>query len=56
MKVDMYDDYITADFIAPRSEYEFQLIAGLNIALLLKIALRAGRVFLVNLIKNKKSK
>ncbi|MBR3149733.1 MAG: hypothetical protein IKF64_06140 [Eubacterium sp.] len=56
MKVDQYDDLIEADFIAPRSEYEFQLIAGLNVALLLKIVLRAGRVFLINLIKNKKSK
>ena len=54
MKVDMYDDYIEADFIAPRSEYEFQIIAGLNVALLLRIALRSGKVFLVNLIKNKK--
>ena len=56
MKVDRYDDYIDADFIAPRSEYEFQLIAGMNVALLMKVALRAGRVFLINLIKNKKSK
>lgn len=53
MKVDNYDDYIIADFIAPRSEYELQLIAGLNVGLLLKMGLRAGRVFLVNLIKNK---
>ncbi|MBE6719985.1 MAG: hypothetical protein E7571_04930 [Ruminococcaceae bacterium] len=56
MKVDQYDDYITADFIAPRSEYEFQLIAGINVALLLRIVLRAGKVFLVNLLKNKKHK
>ena len=56
MKVDQYDDLIEPDFIAPRSEYEFQIIAGLNVALLLKVALRAGRVFLVNLLKNKKSK
>jgi hypothetical protein len=53
MKVDQYDDYITADFIAPRSEYEFQLICSINIKLLLKVALKAGKVFLVNLIKNK---
>ena len=44
MKVDMYDDYIQPDFIAPSSEYEFQLIVSINVALL---------VFLVNLIKNK---
>jgi hypothetical protein len=53
MKVDQYDDYITADFIAPRSEYEFQLICSINIKLLLKVALKAGKVFLLNLIKNK---
>lgn len=53
MKVDQYDDLVTADFIAPRSEYEFQLIAAMNVALVLKIGLKAGKVFLVNLIKNK---
>ena len=53
MKVDMYDDYIQPDFIAPRSEYEFQVIMSINVALLLRVLLRAGRVFLVNLIKNK---
>ncbi|MGN0459106.1 MAG: hypothetical protein ACI4IL_09065 [Eubacterium sp.] len=53
MKVDQYDDYVQADFIAPKSEYEFQLIASMNVALVLKIALKAGKVFLVNLIKNK---
>lgn len=53
MKVDQYDDLIMPDFIAPRSEYEFQFIGSINIKLLLKVALRAVRVFLVNLIKNK---
>ena len=53
MKVDMYDDFIQPDFIAPGSEYEFQIILSLNVALLLRVLLRAGRVFLVNLIKNK---
>ncbi|MBQ7203486.1 MAG: hypothetical protein IJS03_05680 [Eubacterium sp.] len=53
MRVDEFDDYITADFIAPRSEYEFQIIGSINIALLLKIMLKAGKVFLINLIKNK---
>lgn len=55
MKVDMYDDYVQPDFIAPKSEYGFQLIASINVALVLKIALKAGKVFVVNLIKNKKS-
>lgn len=53
MKIDMYDDLVIPDFIAPRSEYEFQIIASINIALLLKMLLRSGKVFLVNLIKNK---
>ena len=53
MKVDMYDDYVQPDFIAPGSEYEFQIIASINVALLLKILLKAVKVFLVNLIKNK---
>lgn len=53
MKVDQYDDYIVPDFIAPRSEYEFQIIVSINIALLLKVALNAVKVFLINLIKNK---
>lgn len=55
MKVDMYDDYVQPDFISPKSEYGFQLIASINVALVLKIALKAGKVFVVNLIKNKKS-
>ena len=55
MKVDMYDDYVQPDFIAPKSEYGFQLIASINVALVIKIALKAGKVFVVNLIKNKKS-
>lgn len=53
MKVDQYDDYIQPDFIAPANEYEFQLIASINIALILKIGIKAGAKFLVNLIKNK---
>lgn len=53
MKVDQYDDYIHADFIAPQSEYEFQFIGSINIALLLKVALRAVKVFVINFIKNK---
>lgn len=53
MKVDQYDDYIQPDFIAPANEYGFQLIASINIALILKIGIKAGAKFLVNLIKNK---
>ena len=53
MRVDNYDDLITADFIAPRSEYEFQFIGSISIGLLLKMGLKAGAVFLVNFIKNK---
>ena len=53
MKVDQYDDYVQPDFIADKTEYGFQLIAGINVALLLKVALKAGKVFLVNFIKNK---
>jgi len=54
MKVNNYDDYIQPDFIAPRNEYEFQLIASINVGLILKVALKAGFIFLKNLIKNKK--
>ncbi|WP_308618957.1 hypothetical protein [uncultured Eubacterium sp.] len=53
MKVDQYDDYIQPDFIAPFNEYGFQLIASMNVALILKIGIKAGTKFLVNLIKNK---
>lgn len=53
LKVDQYDDYITADFIAPRSEYELQFIGSINVGLLLKVVLRAGKKFVINLIKNK---
>lgn len=53
MKVDMYDDYIQPDFIAPCNEYEFQIIASMNVALILKVGIKAGYKFLINLIKNK---
>ncbi len=56
MKVDNYDDYIQPDFIAPSTEFGFQLIASINVGLLLKVALKAGFVFLKNLIKNKNEK
>lgn len=53
MKVDNYDDLIIPDFIAPRSEYEFQFIGSISVGLLFKVGLKAGKVFLVNFIKNK---
>lgn len=56
MKVDNYDDYIQPDFIAPSTEFGFQLIASINVGLLLKVALKAGFIFLKNLIKNKNEK
>lgn len=56
MKVDNYDDYIQPDFIAPSTEFGFQLIASINVGLLLKVALKAAFIFLKNLIKNKNVK
>ena len=53
MRVDQYDDFIQPDFIAPSSEYEFQFIGSINIALLLKVGLKALKVFIINFIKNK---
>lgn len=53
MKVDNYNDYIQPDFIAPCSEYEFQFIGSISVGLLVKVLLKAGKVFVVNLIKNK---
>ena len=55
MKVDNYDDYIQPDFIADRTEFEFQLIASINVKLILKVGIKAGIIFIRNLIKNKKS-
>lgn len=53
MKVDNYDDLIIPDFIAPRSEYELQFIGSISVGLLVKVGLKAGKVFLVNFIKNR---
>ncbi len=53
MRVDNCDDLIAPDFIAPCSEYGFQLIGSINVGSLLKVLLSAGRIFIVNLIKNK---
>lgn len=54
MKVDQYDDYIQPDFIADRTEFEFQFIGSISVGLLLKAVLKAGIVFLKNFINNKK--
>lgn len=56
MKVDNYDDVIQPDFLAERNEYEFQLIASISVGLLLKVVIKAGIVFLKNLLQNKKAK
>lgn len=56
MKVDNYDDVIQPDFLADRTEYEFQFIASISVGLLLKVVLKAGIVFLKNLLQNKKAK
>lgn len=53
MKVDQYDDYIQPDFIAPRTEYEFQLIGSISVGLIFKMLFKAGIVFLKNFIKDK---
>lgn len=51
MKVDNYDDCIFADYLAPANEFEFQFIGSISVGLLLRVALSAGKTFLVNLIK-----
>ena len=53
MRVDNYDDYVQPDFIADRTEFEFQLIGSISVGLLLKVAFKAGILFLKNLINNK---
>lgn len=53
MRIDKYDDNIEADFIAPRSEYQFTLDASLNVRLVFRILIRSGVVFIKNFIKNK---
>lgn len=52
MRVDEYDDYIQADFIAPDSEFEMQFIGSISIGLILRMLLKAGFVFIKNYIKN----
>ncbi len=53
MKVDYYDDLVIPDFIAPRNEYGLQFIGSVSVGLLLRTLLSAGKIFVVNLIKNK---
>ena len=53
MRVDEYDDLIIPDYIAPRSEYEFQFIGSISVGLLVKVGLKAAATFVVNYIKNK---
>ncbi len=55
MKVDNFDDYIQPDFLAERTEFEFQLIASINVKLILKVGCKAVFIFIKNLIINKKS-
>ena len=55
MKVDNFDDYIQPDFLAERTEFEFQLIASINVKLILKVGVKAVVIFIKNLIINKKS-
>lgn len=55
MKVDNFDDYIQPDFLAERTEFEFQLIASINVKLILKVGFKAVFIFIKNLIINKKS-
>lgn len=55
MRVDNFDDYIQPDFIAERTEFEFQLIASINVKLILKVGFKAVFIFIKNLIINKKS-
>ncbi len=54
MKVDNYDDYVQPDFIADHTEFEMQFIASISVGLLTRMLLKAGIVFLKNLIINKK--
>ena len=55
MTVDEYDELFIPDFIAPRSEYGFQLIGSISIRLLLRMGFSAVKTFLVNMIQNNKN-
>ena len=54
MQVDNFDEVIYPDFIAPCNEYEFQFIGSISVGALFNAALKAGTVFVKNLINNKK--
>lgn len=54
MKVDNFDEHIQPDFIAPCNEYQFQFIGSISVGAILKAVLKAGIIFVKNLIKNKK--
>lgn len=53
MKVDNYNDWIAPDFIMPQNEYGLQFIGSLSVGTILHVALSAGKIFVVNLIKDK---
>lgn len=53
MRVDNYDDLIMPDFIAPQNEYGLQFIGSLSVGAIVKMLLKAGKVFVVNIIKDK---
>lgn len=54
MTIDNFDEIFFADFIAPKSEYEFNLVASLSVRNLLQILFKAGFTFLAQFIKDKK--
>lgn len=54
MKVDNYDDYIQPDFIADKTDFEFQFIGSVSVGLLLRAVVKAGIVFLKNFLANNK--
>ena len=56
MKVDNFDDYIQPDFLAEKTEFEFQLIASINVKLILKVGFKAIFIFIKNLIIKKSIK
>lgn len=53
MKVDNYNDWIAPDFIMPQNEYGLQFIGSLSVGTILHVVLSAGKIFVVNLIKDK---
>lgn len=53
MKVANYQEIIYADYLAPQTETEMNLVISLSVKNLFGILLSAGKTFLVNFIKNK---